>query len=468
MLGARRWSVAAAVGAALGPAVGGLLTEAFDWRAIFAFQAPVALAALVAGWRAPDARGGSHARGPGDLRANVRARAALGRARRRAVPGRDPRDRGAGDCPRSPRRCSSRSCPRATLAAGRLRGRGAPTRRGCRGGARGRRARRRRAAPRAVGRLARGRARADRRRARSRRSAPLGGGARPGIRRARRVVGERAPPRPGASASLLVAPLLASGIDSASDRAAEAGAGVVLDAQISPRAKLELGVDIARTLADAPRASVPDFGSSFASARARDPRPGGVLSTARGSARRHGACRARARVQSVALGLRRARAARVRARSRGRRGGARRERPQPRTRAARGRDRRERRPRDRLARPRRTRPRRGRGSRIPAAPRPPLAAGGTSGTIERVVLDGLDGAACHLGVSRERLVVGLTTDRGPSAAVRLGASARTIGSSRPSVQDCDARSTTLRVGGSSTGSISPCCGQRPTICRSPS
>ena len=53
MLGARRWSLAAAVGAALGPAAGGLLTEAFDWRAIFAFQAPVALAALAAGWRAP-------------------------------------------------------------------------------------------------------------------------------------------------------------------------------------------------------------------------------------------------------------------------------------------------------------------------------------------------------------------------------------------------------------------------------
>ena len=47
----------------------------------------------------------------------------------------------------------------------------------------------------------------------------------------------------------------------------------------------------------------------------------------------------------------------------------------------------------------------------PCSPRAPLAAGGTSGTIERVVLDGLDGAACHLGVSRERLVVGLTTDQ---------------------------------------------------------
>ena len=70
MLGARRWSLAAAVGAALGPAAGGLLTQAFDWRAIFAFQAPVALAALVAGWRAPAPEAPTNARGPGDLRAN--------------------------------------------------------------------------------------------------------------------------------------------------------------------------------------------------------------------------------------------------------------------------------------------------------------------------------------------------------------------------------------------------------------
>ncbi len=58
MLGARRWSLAAAVGAALGPAAGGLLTQAFDWRAIFAFQAPVALAAL-AGALARAGPGGS-------------------------------------------------------------------------------------------------------------------------------------------------------------------------------------------------------------------------------------------------------------------------------------------------------------------------------------------------------------------------------------------------------------------------
>lgn len=43
-----RWVLAGAVGAAVGPAVGGLLTEAFDWRAIFLVQAPVAALSLVA------------------------------------------------------------------------------------------------------------------------------------------------------------------------------------------------------------------------------------------------------------------------------------------------------------------------------------------------------------------------------------------------------------------------------------
>jgi hypothetical protein len=48
----------------------------------------------------------------------------------------------------------------------------------------------------------------------------------------------------------------------------------------------------------------------------------------------------------------------------------------------------------------------------PCRPRPPLPATGTSGTIERIVLNGLDGAACHLRLSRERLVVGLASDDG--------------------------------------------------------
>ena len=42
------WTAAGTFGAALGPALGGILTQLFDWRAIFVFQAPVALLALVA------------------------------------------------------------------------------------------------------------------------------------------------------------------------------------------------------------------------------------------------------------------------------------------------------------------------------------------------------------------------------------------------------------------------------------
>ena len=48
----------------------------------------------------------------------------------------------------------------------------------------------------------------------------------------------------------------------------------------------------------------------------------------------------------------------------------------------------------------------------PCRSRPPLHTGGTGGTIEQVALDGLDGAACHLRVSREKLVVGLASDEG--------------------------------------------------------
>lgn len=42
----RWWSIAGVLGAVLGPAVGGLLTQVFEWRAIFWAQAPAALAAL--------------------------------------------------------------------------------------------------------------------------------------------------------------------------------------------------------------------------------------------------------------------------------------------------------------------------------------------------------------------------------------------------------------------------------------
>jgi hypothetical protein len=46
--GRRLWVAAAVVGTAVGPALGGLLTELFDWRAIFLAQAPIALLAVPA------------------------------------------------------------------------------------------------------------------------------------------------------------------------------------------------------------------------------------------------------------------------------------------------------------------------------------------------------------------------------------------------------------------------------------
>ena len=46
--GRRLWVGAAVAGTAAGPALGGILTELFDWRAIFVAQAPIALAAAPA------------------------------------------------------------------------------------------------------------------------------------------------------------------------------------------------------------------------------------------------------------------------------------------------------------------------------------------------------------------------------------------------------------------------------------
>ena len=46
--GVRRWAAAGVAGAALGPVIGGLLTSAFSWRAIFVVQIPVVLLALPA------------------------------------------------------------------------------------------------------------------------------------------------------------------------------------------------------------------------------------------------------------------------------------------------------------------------------------------------------------------------------------------------------------------------------------
>jgi predicted MFS family arabinose efflux permease len=46
--GAAVWTTAGTIGAAAGPALGGVLTQLFDWRAIFAVQVPLALVALAA------------------------------------------------------------------------------------------------------------------------------------------------------------------------------------------------------------------------------------------------------------------------------------------------------------------------------------------------------------------------------------------------------------------------------------
>jgi hypothetical protein len=53
-------------------------------------------------------------------------------------------------------------------------------------------------------------------------------------------------------------------------------------------------------------------------------------------------------------------------------------------------------------------------SKRPCEPRPPFEGGGVSGTIQRVVLEGLDGAACRLGATREELVLSLSPSAGSS------------------------------------------------------
>src|SRR4029079_7122344 len=45
--GARIWALAGVIGAALGPAAGGILTQLFGWESIFLVQAPVLLCALL-------------------------------------------------------------------------------------------------------------------------------------------------------------------------------------------------------------------------------------------------------------------------------------------------------------------------------------------------------------------------------------------------------------------------------------
>jgi hypothetical protein len=78
--GRRAWTATAIFGFAAGPALGGALTQAFDWRAIFLVQVPIAAAAAVAAWRAAPAEPAPRARGswsPGPAAALALLSAAL-------------------------------------------------------------------------------------------------------------------------------------------------------------------------------------------------------------------------------------------------------------------------------------------------------------------------------------------------------------------------------------------------------
>ena len=88
---ARIWALAGIVGASVGPAIGGILTQLFGWESIFVLQAPVALLGLLAlSRRAGAAR--ARAGGAAADRSERGAPARLGRPRGRALPARDPAD----------------------------------------------------------------------------------------------------------------------------------------------------------------------------------------------------------------------------------------------------------------------------------------------------------------------------------------------------------------------------------------
>lgn len=71
------WALAGTVGAAVGPALGGVLTELFDWRAIFLAQAPVAALALAAALAPASRRVAAEGRPPATTRESRRAGLAL-------------------------------------------------------------------------------------------------------------------------------------------------------------------------------------------------------------------------------------------------------------------------------------------------------------------------------------------------------------------------------------------------------
>ena len=75
--GAVVWGIAGVMGAALGPALGGALTQVFDWRSIFIAQVPLAAAALLATFRVEVPAPAAVADGAGDRAVRLPAGAAL-------------------------------------------------------------------------------------------------------------------------------------------------------------------------------------------------------------------------------------------------------------------------------------------------------------------------------------------------------------------------------------------------------
>jgi hypothetical protein len=62
----------------------------------------------------------------------------------------------------------------------------------------------------------------------------------------------------------------------------------------------------------------------------------------------------------------------------------------------------------------------------PCRPRATFTGGGLDGTIQQIVLDGLDGAACRLGTTREELVLSLAPGTGHHLRVSRAATERAV------------------------------------------
>ena len=123
----RVWAAAGIAGAALGPAIGGLLTQLISWQSIFVVQVPLALipVLVVAGRGAPAMR--PRARACRTSRPTSRSGCCRPGSRRCSSCSCCCSSR-AGACRRSPPRSSSRSCPPRPLAAGPFERRVADTR----------------------------------------------------------------------------------------------------------------------------------------------------------------------------------------------------------------------------------------------------------------------------------------------------------------------------------------------------